>query len=103
MTSGICRLNILLDLGSWQGVWARLWWGQKERKGSHLCLPRLSSSPSAKPSQMGAGEAEGRMPLEQISLVLIIQVSGELGPEPQWRGPQLRACFLGVCVRVTSG
>lgn len=74
--------------------------GGTERKER---LSPLPSSPSAKPSQMGAGEAEGRMPLEQISLVLIIQVSGELGPEPQWRGPQLRACSLGVCVGVTSG
>lgn len=45
MTSGSCRLNILLDLGSWQGVWARLW-GNK-RNGKALT--------SAQPPPMGAG------------------------------------------------
>lgn len=69
MTSGSCRLNILWDLGSRQGVWARLW-GNK-RNGKALT--------SAQPSQMGAGEVDAQ---GVGTLMLMLRLSGQLGPEP---------------------
>lgn len=45
MTSGSCRLNILLDLGSWQGVEARLWGNKGDGKAFTSAFLRLPPQP----------------------------------------------------------